>query len=126
MLSTRFGSGRRFDRHGRSAGRSGCEGRTAAEFDDEGAHARGQQGHHRVAPDCPNDTLGFTYARRNPIWRETGSRLPATDGYNLAVLALHGNGAARVGRFFITEELAAGRLQVVAEAPTIWEGQVDK
>lgn len=69
------------------------------------------------APGGPDETLGFAYARRDPIWRESTARLRATDGNTLAALALHGNGTARVGRFLIQKELASGRLEILPDAP---------
>lgn len=60
--------------------------------------------------------LGFAYARRDPIWREAAPRVRATDGNTLAALALHGNGAARVGRFIVKDALAQGRLEIVADS----------
>ncbi|WP_226554057.1 LysR substrate-binding domain-containing protein [Celeribacter naphthalenivorans] len=73
------------------------------------------------APEGAADRLGFAYARRDPIWRERVARLRATDGNTLAALALHGNGAARVGRFLVREALASGRLQIVEDAPIAHE-----
>ncbi|KEP68842.1 LysR family transcriptional regulator [Thioclava dalianensis] len=73
------------------------------------------------APQGPVGPLGFAYARRDPIWREAGARLRATDGNTLAALARHGNGTARVGRFLVRDELATGRLQVVPDAPVARE-----
>jgi len=73
------------------------------------------------APDAPACTLGFAYARRDPIWRDTSARLRATDGNTLAALAKHGNGAARVGRFLVRDDLASGRLQLVEGAPVALE-----
>mgnify|MGYP003644018022 FL=1 len=69
------------------------------------------------APDAPACTLGFAYARRDPIWRSTSARLRATDGNTLAALARHGNGTARVGKFLVRDDLASGSLQLVPEAP---------
>ena len=73
------------------------------------------------APGGPDTPLAFAYARRDPIWREAGARLRATDGNTLAALALHGNGTARVGHFLVRDELAAGRLEIVPEAPVARE-----
>ena len=68
-----------------------------------------------------NDTIGFAYARRDPIWREKVSRVRATDGNALAALALHGNGTARVGRFVVREALSADQLAIVDESPVARE-----
>lgn len=68
------------------------------------------------APDGMKGNLGFAYARRDPIWREAAPRVRATDGNTLAALALHGNGAARVGRFIVKDALAQGRLEIVADS----------
>ncbi len=65
--------------------------------------------------------LGFAYARRDPIWRETTSRVRATDGNTIAALARHGNGTARVGRFVVQEALAQGQLEIVAGSPVARE-----
>ena len=73
------------------------------------------------APGGMAGNLGFAYARRDPIWRETSSRVRATDGNTLAALALHGNGTAWVGRFIVKDELARGRLERVGGSPVARE-----
>lgn len=57
--------------------------------------------------------LGFSYRRRDPMWRSDGARIRATDGNTLAQLAAHGCGAARVANFVAAAQLATGALEVV-------------
>ncbi|ASM71023.1 HTH-type transcriptional regulator DmlR [Pseudosulfitobacter pseudonitzschiae] len=73
------------------------------------------------APGSLEGSLAFAYARRDPIWREGGSRVRATDGNTIAALALHGNGTARVGHFIVRQELVTGQLERVAGSRTVRE-----
>lgn len=66
------------------------------------------------APGTVEGSVGFAYARRDPIWRDASSRVRATDGNTISALALHGNGSARVGHFVVREDLASGRLERVS------------
>lgn len=54
--------------------------------------------------------IGFSYARRDVTWRAGSSRLQVNDGATIAALVAAGTGVARVGRFTVARELAAGRV----------------
>ncbi|WP_138471969.1 LysR family transcriptional regulator [Poseidonocella sp. HB161398] len=70
------------------------------------------------APGAGSGRVGIAYPRRDPFWKEAPARLRASDGNTVAALARHGCGLARVSRFVIAEELAAGRLEEVPGGPT--------
>ena len=62
----------------------------------------------------PSLRIGFSYARRDMTWRGGTSRLQVNDGATIAALVAAGAGAARVGRFTIARELAAGTVALCA------------
>ncbi|WP_166461808.1 LysR family transcriptional regulator [Paracoccus alkanivorans] len=56
----------------------------------------------------PSLRIGFSYVRRDMTWRGGAPRLQVNDGATIAALVAAGAGVARVGRFTIARELAAG------------------
>lgn len=65
------------------------------------------------APGGATGQLGFSYPRRDPMWRTDGARICATDGNTLAQLAACGCGTARASHFVVAERLASGALEEV-------------
>lgn len=73
------------------------------------------------APGAPEQRLGFAYARRDPIWNHDTPRIRASDGNTIAILAAHGCGISRSGRFVVAEALRDGRLVEVPGSKAAWE-----
>ncbi|MBN9885880.1 LysR family transcriptional regulator [Salipiger abyssi] len=65
------------------------------------------------APAAPDLQIGFSYARRDPFWRDDAPRLRATDGNTIAALAIAGCGTARAAAFVVRDALASGALEIV-------------
>lgn len=71
--------------------------------------------------DAVEGGISFASPRRDPIWRDNGSRVRATDGTTIAALAASGCGTALAGEFVIRQALASGALQIVPSSSVAHE-----